>query len=217
MQRRQRPLPKPDLSKSAWEMFTAMQQSISSTARRSRFNMKRTRSSKTYLVLGCRPWNRRIFEELLRPLPGHWHYVGSPSDFSVGIVEEISPRYIFSLHWSWKVPDEIVDAYECVCFHMTDVPFGRGGSPLQNLIVRGLRETKLTALRMTREFDAGPVYMKEPLSLEGGAEEIFLRAGRLSAKMIQRIIREEMTPVEQQGEVVNFKRRKPEESRVTRP
>jgi len=177
-------------------------------------NPNSTSQRKTYLVLGCKPWNRRIFDELLRPLPGRWHYAGSPSDFSSSLVEEVSPRYIFFLHWSWKVPDEIVDAYECVCFHMTDVPFGRGGSPLQNLIVRGLRETRLTALRMTREFDAGPVYMNEPLSLEGGAEEIYLRAARLSAKMIQRIIQREPKPKAQRGAPVNFKRRKPEESEV---
>jgi methionyl-tRNA formyltransferase len=99
---------------------------------------------------------------------------------------------------------------------MTDVPYGRGGSPLQNLIVRGHRETKLTALRMTAEFDAGPVYMKEPLSLAGGAEEIYLRAGRLSAKMIQRMVQEEMTAVSQQGKIVNFKRRTPSESEIGR-
>jgi len=100
---------------------------------------------------------------------------------------------------------------------MTDVPFGRGGSPLQNLIVRGHRKTTLTALRMAEEFDAGPVYIKEPLSLEGGAEEIYLRAGRASAKMIQRIVREEMTPVSQEGKAVNFKRRTPAESEVRNP
>lgn len=172
---------------------------------------------KTYAVLGCKPWNRRVFDEAIRHLPGRWSYIGSPADLSLDAVEKLSPRYIFFLHWSWKVPEEIVRRFECVCFHMTDVPFGRGGSPLQNLIVRGLRETRLTALRMTAEFDTGPVYLKEPLSLEGGAEEIFLRAGRLSAKMIQRIIRGEMSPTEQQGEAVNFKRRKPEESRVAGP
>jgi methionyl-tRNA formyltransferase len=173
-----------------------------------------SRAQNTYLVLGCKPWNRRIFSEMLQQLPGRWHYAGSPSELSLDLVEKISPRYIFFLHWSWKVPDEIVGGYECVCFHMTDVPFGRGGSPLQNLIVRGLRETKLTALRMTREFDAGPVYMKERLSLEGGAEEIYLRAARLSAKMIQRIIRREPAPVPQRGKPVNFKRRRPEESEI---
>jgi methionyl-tRNA formyltransferase len=172
------------------------------------------RKTKTYLVLGCKPWNRRLFDERLRQLPGRWRFIGSPAELSPEVVEQLSPRYIFSLHWSWKVPDEMVERYECICFHMTDVPFGRGGSPLQNLIVRGLRQTKLTALRMSREFDAGPVYMKEPLSLEGGAEEIYLRAGRLSANLIQRIIRREPKPVPQRGEAVTFKRRKPEQSEL---
>ncbi len=173
-------------------------------------------SQKNYLVVCFKPWNRRIFEEALRGLPGHWHYVGSPDDFSLEAVKRVSPRYIFFLHWSWKVPDELVEQFECVCFHMTDVPFGRGGSPLQNLIVRGLRETKLTALRMSGEFDAGPVYGKEPLSLEGGAEEIYLRAGRLSAMMLEQIIRLEPKPVPQRGQALNFKRRKPEESEIAK-
>jgi methionyl-tRNA formyltransferase len=172
------------------------------------------REPKTYLVLGCKPWNRRLFDEPLRQLPGRWIFVDSAKTLTFDFVRKLSPRYIFFLHWSWRVPEEIVKHFECVCFHMTDVPFGRGGSPLQNLIVGGLRETKLTALRMTEEFDAGPVYLKKPLSLEGGAEEIYLRAGRLSAKMIQQIVREEMTPVPQQGKAVNFKRRTPSESEV---
>jgi methionyl-tRNA formyltransferase len=150
-------------------------------------------------------------------LPGRWHYIDSPADLASSPVNEIRPRYIFFLHWSWKVPDELVNGWECICFHMTDVPFGRGGSPLQNLIVRGHRETMLTALRMTGEFDAGPVYMKERLSLEGGAEEIYLRAGRLSASMIQRIIRSEPKPVPQRGKPVSFKRRKAAESELRSP
>jgi methionyl-tRNA formyltransferase len=169
----------------------------------------------TYLVLGCKPWNRRLFDRSLRKLPGRWHYIGSAAYFTWEFVNSLAPRYIFFLHWSWKVPQEIVAAFDCVCFHMTDVPFGRGGSPLQNLIVRGFRETKLTALRMTRDFDAGPVYLKEALSLEGGAEEIYLRSGQLSAKMITRIIGEKMTPVPQRGKPVNFKRRKPSESKIS--
>jgi len=169
---------------------------------------------KSFLVVGCKPWNRRLFDDVLSSLPGQWHYIGEAQELSLSFVNQISPRYIFFLHWSWKVPDEIVERYECVCFHMTDVPFGRGGSPLQNLIARRIDETKLTALRITCEFDAGPVYMKEPVSLEGGAEEIYLRAGQLSAVMIKRIIQLEPKPVSQKGKVVNFKRRKPEESEL---
>jgi len=181
--------------------------------------MKRSTSStgkteSSYLVVGSKPWNRRLFDDTLRALPGRWSYIDSPDELSTRFVERIAPRYIFFLHWSWKVPDAIVNRFECVCFHMTDVPYGRGGSPLQNLIVRGHKQTVVTALRMTHDFDAGPVYRKEPLWLEGNAEEIYMRAGRLSAMMIERIIREEPTPQPQKGRAVNFKRRKPKQSRV---
>jgi methionyl-tRNA formyltransferase len=171
----------------------------------------------TYLVLGRQPWNRRVFEEKISKLPGRWLYISEPQEFSPEVVNKFSPRYLFFLHWSTRVPAEIIEKFECVCFHMTDVPYGRGGSPLQNLIVRGHRETKLTALRMTSEFDAGPVYLKEPLSLEGSAEEIYSRAAELSVTMIQTMIQKELNPTPQQGEVVNFTRRKPEQSRILNP
>ena len=172
--------------------------------------------SKRYVVLGAKPWNRRIFDEVIVTNPGEWQFIGDPEQLSVAVIAELSPRYLFFLHWSWKVPLQLVNDYECVCFHMTDVPYGRGGSPLQNLIVRGRRSTKLTALRMVESFDAGPVYMKEELSLEGGtAEEIFIRASYLSARMIKTIIEQEPVPQPQQGKPVNFKRRKPEQSRIT--
>ena len=170
--------------------------------------------SHIYIVVGNRPWNRRVFDDVISKYPGQWHFVGSREQLTLEVVQALRPRYIFFLHWSWKVPDEIINNYECVCFHMTDVPYGRGGSPLQNLIVRGHRHTKLTALRMVEDLDAGPVYLKEDLCLEGNAEEIYIRASYLSAQMIRRIIEEQPEPQPQIGEVVAFKRRKPDESRI---
>lgn len=126
----------------------------------------------------------------------------------------IGSRYVFFPFWSHKVPKEITDKYECVCFHMTDVPYGRGGSPLQNLILRGHTETVISALRMTDEMDAGPVYMKRPLSLEGSAQEIYERAAGIIAGMMREIAETEPAPVPQDGEVVEFKRRTPEDSEL---
>jgi methionyl-tRNA formyltransferase len=97
---------------------------------------------------------------------------------------------------------------------MTDLPFGRGGSPLQNLIVRGHSETVLTALRMTEELDAGPVYLKTRLNLDGSASEIYGRAADLVFDLIGKIVADQPTPKPQQGEVVSFERRKPEDSRL---
>jgi len=171
-------------------------------------------SDANHIVAGAKPWNRRVFEEVIAGYPGMWHFVSQPDELSPEKVSNLAPRYIFFLHWSWKVPSEIVNNYECVCFHMTDVPYGRGGSPLQNLILRGHRHTKLTALRMVEDFDAGPVYLKEDLCLEGNAEEIYIRASYLSARMIRCIIEEQPVPQPQVGEPVIFKRRKPHESRI---
>jgi methionyl-tRNA formyltransferase len=127
---------------------------------------------------------------------------------------EFAPTFIFFLHWSWKVPSEIFENYECIGFHMSDLPYGRGGSPLQNLISRGHRDTILTAVKLVEEFDAGPFYAKEPLSLQGSAEEIYIRAGNLSASMISSIIQNGPEPRLQEGEPVVFRRRTQAESQI---
>ena len=171
-------------------------------------------SEPTYIVLGSKSWNRSVFDQTLGGLPGRWAFISTPEELTLDRVQTLAPRYLFFLHWSWKVPTEIVHGFECVCFHMTEVPYGRGGSPLQNLILRGHRETKLTALRMVEAFDAGPVYLKRPLSLEGSAREILSRASALSAEMIKAILETHPTPAPQSGEVTIFKRRKPFESAI---
>jgi methionyl-tRNA formyltransferase len=168
----------------------------------------------SYIVAGTKPWNRRVFDEVISHFPGRWVFVGTKEQLTPDFVKQENPRFIFFLHWSWLIPDEIINNFECVCFHMADVPYGRGGSPLQNLIIRGHQQTKLTALRMVHEFDAGPVYLKEDLCLAGNAEEIYIRATHLSAQMIERIITEEIQPVPQSGEAVVFKRRSPAQSSI---
>lgn len=164
-----------------------------------------------FIVASSKPWHRNAFEHVREHEPGHWVYVESKDELAQ-VVNEVVPRYIFFLHWNWMVPQNIWSAYECVCFHMTDVPYGRGGSPLQNLIVARQSETKVTALKMVDEIDAGPVYAKRTMSLEGRAEDIYLRAGDLCWEMIRWMIVEEPVPQPQQGKVTKFIRRKPEQS-----
>lgn len=167
---------------------------------------------KTYVVATVKRWNIDAYKELASAIAGEWHLVTDPEDLTVERLQSINPRYIFFPHWSWIVPREILEAFECVCFHMTDVPYGRGGSPLQNLILRGKSQTQLTALRMVEELDAGPVYDKLALSLEGRAEDIYHRAAALCYAHIGNIVRHEPEPQPQRGDVVCFTRRKPEQS-----
>jgi len=171
-------------------------------------------SSPSYVVCGCKSWNRTIFDEQIAALPGSWHFIGRKEELTTAFLKKIQPRFVFFLHWSWKVPQEIFTSFECINFHMADVPYGRGGSPLQNLILRGHKTTKLSALRMTETLDAGPVYLKEDMSLAGTAQEILIRSSELAARMIGRIIRERPEPKEQEGKPVIFERRTPEQSRI---
>jgi methionyl-tRNA formyltransferase len=164
-----------------------------------------------YVVAGSKPWNSAEFDVLAHEQPGQWFFVAEMNEL-IAVLNRISPRYIFFLHWNWRVPSEIFSKFECVCFHMTDVPYGRGGSPLQNLIVAGHKTTKLTALRMVKEMDAGPIYIKEDISLGGRAEDIYRRAGLASLDIIRFIVSNEPLAVPQEGEPVVFKRRSPGQS-----
>lgn len=141
-----------------------------------------------------------------------FYLISQKEDFTVERIGSISPVKIFIPHWSYIIPSAIFERYECIVFHMTDLPYGRGGSPLQNLIVRGLTATKLSALRVEVGLDTGPVYLKMDLSLSGTAEEIFVRVNKLVGKMIVEIIQNNLQPVPQEGDPVVFKRRKPEQS-----
>jgi methionyl-tRNA formyltransferase len=166
---------------------------------------------KHYVIASCKEWHRPAFEKVAAKESGRWHYVATVQELERTIADA-KPRYIFFLHWNWFVPATITDQFECICFHMTDVPYGRGGSPLQNLIEAGNTETKVSALRMSDEMDAGPVYDKRPMELAGRAEEIYLQAGKLCWEMIRRIIADEPRAHPQSGEATIFKRRRPEQS-----
>ncbi len=159
-------------------------------------------------------WNVKAYEKYSMQLQGDWYIVSNPSQLTTSYLKLIQPSYIFFPHWSWIVPREITAQYNCVCFHMTDVPYGRGGSPLQNLIVRGHKKTKITALKMVDGLDAGPVYGKIDLSLEGSAQEIFERAANKVYELIDDIVKNNPQPTEQFGDVVKFQRRTPEQSEL---
>lgn len=141
--------------------------------------------------------------------------VRTQNDLNLDLLAASKPRYVIFPHWSWKIPEKIYEAYECVIFHMTNLPFGRGGSPLQNLIVRGYKDTQLTALRCVKELDAGPIYLQRLLSLNGSAEDIFGRAILLMEEMIASLLSQEPEPQSQVGPVVKFERRTPDQSNLS--
>lgn len=142
-------------------------------------------------------------------------YIKKNEDLNYENIKSIDPEYIFFPHWSYIIPAEIYQNFKCIIFHMTDLPFGRGGSPLQNLIVKKIYKTKISAIMCEEEIDSGDIYIKRDFDISyGNASEIYLSAGHIIAEMIDEIIQDKLIPYKQDGEVVKFNRRKPYESNL---
>ncbi len=169
-----------------------------------------------YLIATTKSWNLEQAKKLQSLFPEHDFDLIQEKEFLKETAEATRPEKIFFPHWSWIIPKSIYDTFECIVFHMTDLPFGRGGSPLQNLISRGVCQTKISAIRVVKEVDAGPIYLKEDLSLYGAAEEIYIRASEtIFQKMIPRLIQETIVPHPQKGKVTTFSRRTPKDSNLS--
>ncbi|MBB2149904.1 formyltransferase family protein [Pedobacter gandavensis] len=168
---------------------------------------------KNIVVANCNEGLNDIQSELI----AKYNAVGfqNKEDLTPENLDLIKPDYIFFMHWSWIIPKIIYENFKCVVFHMTDLPFGRGGSPLQNLIIRGFKDTKVSAIKVDHGIDTGDIYLKRDLSLEGTATAIFKRTGAVMKEMIDEILSQEMTPVKQEGNPVHFKRRTPDQSIIS--
>lgn len=163
-------------------------------------------------LASSRIWDKEFQLKLELKLKEKIYLISSPEELVKDQLLVKGIKKIYFPHWSYIIKPEIFNTFECVIFHMTDLPFGRGGSPLQNLIARGIYQTKISALKCSEGIDTGPVYLKHDLKLDGSAQEIFERASDIILDMIIEIESKKMVPVEQIGEAVLFKRRKPEDS-----
>lgn len=121
-------------------------------------------------------------------------------------LKKLKPSKIFFPHWSYKVPITITKHYNCICFHTSPLPFGRGGSPIQNLILLRKKFSPVCALKMTDKIDAGPIYLKKKISLSGNLDTIFSRIADSILIMIKMMIKKTYKSKFQKGNIFYFKR-----------
>jgi len=174
---------------------------------------------KIVLIVTKKDWNIKNYYKLKDRYKGFDFYlISKKEDLTFENVIKINPDFIFFPHWSWKIPKEIYLNFKSILFHMTDLPFGRGGSPLQNLIIRGIKKTKISAIEVKEELDSGDIYLKKEVDISlGSAEEIFIKISKIIFEdMIPYIITNDIKPKPQKGEVVIFKRRDGSQSDILR-
>jgi methionyl-tRNA formyltransferase len=171
-------------------------------------------NSQQYIIATIHSWNIENYQKYFGK-NSNFSLITSPKELTLSKISQLNPTYIFFPHWSWIIPKEIWSKYTCIVFHLTDLPYGRGGTPLQNLIERGHKNTKISAFKVEAGIDCGDIYFKVPLSLSGSAEEIFNRLSDTTfSKMIPRLLKHPMKPKKQTGKAVYFKRRNHADSKI---
>ncbi len=127
---------------------------------------------------------------------------------------KLNPKIIFFPHWSYKVSEKIIKKFECICFHTAPLPYGRGGSPIQNLILKKFKKTPVCAIKMTNKIDSGPIFLKRNISLLGNLDEIFDRISLKIIEMIKILLKKKINPKKQNGKIFIFKRIKENQSEI---
>jgi len=166
--------------------------------------------------IGYRPWALEIYKEL--QLNSSHSYLNQLSldDFNQVEIEEFDPDLVLFYGWSWIVPESLIKKYTCLMLHPSPLPLYRGGSPIQNQIIRGEKKSKVSIIVMTQDIDAGPIVGQQDISLEGDISDIFAELTEKGASITEDILLNGLNPQEQDhAKATIYKRRKPEDSEIT--
>ena len=127
----------------------------------------------TYVICAYRKYAIDLYQQLAKKYK--FVLINNKQKLTYTNIKKINPKIIFFPDWSWIVPTEILTDYKCICFHESNLPKFRGGSPIQNQIVRNVKKTKTTAFIMNEKLDAGDILLQQDLSLAGSIDDIFSR------------------------------------------
>ena len=128
-----------------------------------------------------------------------------------------NPEIIFYLGWSEIIDRLIYKNFLCICMHPSKLPSFRGGSPLQNQIIRNVKQSALTLFKINRYIDGGPISHQSNLSLLGDIPVIFKRIEKKGVFLIRRFIsdfiKKRIVFIKQNRKDLSiYKRRKPRQS-----
>jgi methionyl-tRNA formyltransferase len=178
-------------------------------------------SKLSVIFCGYRDWATDVIEKVRNHprIREHRVFTDNPSFLEAFANPSFQPDIIVFLGWSWIIPASITEKYLCLGIHPSDLPEFRGGSPIQNQIVRGITDTRCSLFRLTEKLDAGEVWLKTDLSLAGdNITAIFKHIAEASVRLLTELFDKypDITPQQQDVKAGSiYKRRKEEQSRLT--
>lgn len=170
---------------------------------------------KIYCV-GYRSWALKIYDNLKKKTNYKFKIISNKKKLSLKKIKKFNPSFVLFYGWSDKIPNSIIDNYFCIMLHPSALPKFRGGSPIQNQIIRNIKNSKVTLFKMNKRIDAGPIILSQKLSLSGHLNEIFERIINIGTKLTLKVFKKQYVLTAQNNNLATyFKRRKPSESEIT--
>ena len=161
-----------------------------------------------YIIITKKIWNKNNFKKLKKNIT----LLNKIDNIKI---KKINPKLIFFIHWSKYIPKNLYNQFVCIQFHSSNLPKGRGGSPIQNQILKKIKKTKISAFKVTSKIDSGPICFQENLTLEGSAQNILDNMESKAIKMIYKIINKKNLKFKKQsGKATYYQRRKPNDSKL---
>lgn len=174
------------------------------------------------ILCGYRDWAKKIFEAInlnskvvvIDTISSQEEYLQKVNSFPIDI------DLILFIGWSWIIPKETTDKYRCLGIHPSNLPFYRGGSPLQHQIINGVEKSKVSLMTLSSiKLDAGDIWIQEDLDLSGkNMNEVFNNIVKSSIKMLILFFDNypNISPKEQDISIGSyFKRRNLNQSKLT--
>ena len=161
-----------------------------------------------YLIISKRVWDKKNYLNLDKRF---YFY----KKINANIIKKIKPKIIFFIHWSKKISRVIYTKNLCIQFHCADLPKFRGGSPIQHQIISNIKSTKISAFKVTENFDVGDICSKQKINLNKNINIIFKDMEKISLSMIKKIIKKKKIKFyKQKGKIVVKKRRNKSDSNI---
>ena len=169
---------------------------------------------KTY-ICAYRDWSLEVYDYISKAFD-NIEIIKTQQEFERNVDLFNEDDIIFFIGWSWILPDNIVQKYNCICLHPSPLPKYRGGSPIQHQIINGESKSAVTFFKMTEKLDAGPILYQQEFSLDGNLKDVTLRIKDLAITGIFYILNNNnvMMSAQDESEVTFYKRRTPTESEI---
>ncbi len=161
------------------------------------------------LICGYRDWSYKLYLKL-KSYDYDVVYVDD-KDFLNLTINDLKPKLIFFIGWSWLVKQDIINNYKCICLHPSPLPKYRGGSPIQHQIISGETKSAVTLFQMDEGIDTGDILYQKSFSLDGDLKDIFNRIVKIGFNGICNILENNIKIVKQNNKDATFYKRRTKE------